>query len=128
MAGWGLLAALLGVLTLGSGVMVFKQYADADERHLRELRRDLAEAHAETGRLRAELGYHRRPSYLLPLAADLGLVPQTPADFIAWDALPPRPEPTTPGIGSPVVVALPSGATIGVALRPAPVFVVELQR
>ncbi len=115
MAAWGAIAAVAGVLALGAGVMVFKQQVDAEERRLVELRRTLATAQAETGRLTAELAYHRRPGYLAGFADQLGLVPASPRQFVTLDALAVRPEGTTEGLA---IIALPSGGLATVKRRP----------
>ena len=116
MAAWGGIVAVAGVLALGAGVMVFKQQVDAEERRLVELRRTLVAAQAETGRLTAELAYHRRPAYLASFADSIGLVPAGPRQFVDLDALAPRPNGAAADVA---IIALPSGGLATLQRRPA---------
>ncbi len=119
MGGAGLVLALVAVLSLGTGVMVFKQNVDAERQRLARLDQALARAEAETARLRAELAYHRRPRYLARFADALELGPARPTQLRAPAEVPRRPAPVTAGGPAPVLVALPSGERIGLARRPA---------
>jgi hypothetical protein len=117
--GIGLVLTLVAVLSLGTGVMVFKQNVDHERQRLARLERELAEARAATARLEAELAYHRRPAYLTRFADALDLVPAKPTQLAELDDVPRRPTPVVEGEPAPLLVALPSGARVGLARRPA---------
>jgi hypothetical protein len=117
--GLGLVLCLVAVLSLGTGVMVFKQNVDHERQRLAGLEQELAEAHAATARLRAELAYHRRPSYLARFAEPLGLQPAQPTQMVDLADVPIRPAPVAEGEPPPLLVALPSGERVGLARRPA---------
>ncbi len=119
MGGVGLVLTLVAVLSLGTGVMVFKENVDHERQRLAVLERDLAEARAATARLEAELAYHQRPAYLARFAEALGLVPARPAQLARMDDVPHRPVPVAEGEPAPLLVALPSGERVGLARRPA---------
>jgi len=120
MGGVGLVLTLVAVLSLGTGVMVFKENVDHERRRLAGLERELAAAEAATARLEAELAYHGRPAYLARFADTLGLVPARPTQLVELDAVPRRPAPLAAGEPAPLLVALPSGRRIGLARRPLP--------
>jgi len=117
--GFALVVALLAVISMGTGVMVFKQTVDDDRQRLLELRHELVEARAATARLQAELAYHRRPAYLARFAPALGLAPAQPHQIVDIEHLPARPMPVAEGEPAPRLVALPSGERVGLAPRPA---------
>lgn len=120
MGGIGLILTLVGVLALGSGVMVFKQSVEHERKRLAEITAALEDASARTRALRAELAFHRRPAYLAAFADELDLVPATPRHMASLDALPARPErDAEPGDPAPVLVALPSGQRTTLMRRPA---------
>ncbi|TVQ37060.1 MAG: hypothetical protein EA356_04615 [Geminicoccaceae bacterium] len=116
MAVWAPVLGISCVLAIGAGVLVFKQQVDAEERRLAELRRAVAVAQAETGRLQAELAYHQRPTYLAGFAEALGIVPTSPQHLVRVDTLPPRPDGEAAGVA---IIALPSGGLATVRRRPA---------
>ena len=119
MGGVGLVLTLVAVLSLGTGVMVFKGNVDHERQRLAALGRDLAEARAATARLEAELAYHRRPAYLTRFADALGLMPARPTQLVQMRDVPRRPVPVAEGEPAPLLVALPSGERVGLARRPA---------
>jgi hypothetical protein len=117
--GAGLVLTLVAVLSIGTGVMVFKENVDHERQRLAGLERELAEARAAAARLEAELAYHQRPAYLTRFADALGLVPAPPTRLVALDEVPVRPAPVAAGEPAPLLVALPSGERVGLARRPA---------
>jgi hypothetical protein len=119
MGGAGLVLTLVAVLSLGTGVMVFKQNVDHERQRLARLEQELGEARAATARLRAELAFHRRPAYLARFAEPLGLVPARPTQLVDMAGVPSRPAPVAEGEPAPALVALPSGERVGLARRPA---------
>lgn len=120
MGGIGLILTLVGVLALGSGVMVFKQSVEHERERLAEISAALRDASAQTRALRAELAFHRRPTYLAGFADELGLVPATASRIAALDALADRPaHGGEPGDPAPMLVALPSGQRTTLMRRPA---------
>ncbi|NBB70978.1 MAG: hypothetical protein GVY33_11755 [Alphaproteobacteria bacterium] len=120
MSGVGLVLTLVAVLSLGTGVMVFKENVDHERQRFARLERELAAAEAATARLQAELAYHQRLAYLARFARALGLVPARPTQLVELEAVPRRPAPLAAGEPAPLLVALPSGRRIGLARRPAP--------
>ncbi len=119
MGGAGLVLTLVAVLSLGTGVMVFKQNVDHERQRLARLEQELVEARARQARLRAELAFHHRPAYLARFAAPLGLVPARPTQLTDPAGVPRRPAPVAEGEPAPWLVALPSGERVGLARRPA---------
>jgi hypothetical protein len=117
--GVGLVLTLVAVLSIGTGVMVFKENVDHARQRLAALERELAEAHAATARLKAELAYHQRPPYLTRFAEPLGLVPARATQLGGFAEVPRRPSPLAEGEPAPLLVALPSGERVRLARRPA---------
>ncbi len=118
MSGFGLLAALVLVLGIGGGVMVFKHHVDEQRQDVARLESALRQERETGARLRAELAYHHRPAYLQRLATPLGLVPATPQQMVRPEELPKLPVADEDRKRDRWLVVLPSGARVVLARRP----------